>query len=150
MASTKKMIGFGTTISMKATTASTTTYTVLAGLISAPGPDGTADDIDTSTIDNSTDSDLRNFKSYARGQVDPGEMTLTLSYGSTDATSKQLGTLYKSGDNQDWKVTFPSTTATAETFEGYVKSMGRELEKDSMIRRAVGIKVTGWPGFPTT
>ena len=40
--------------------------------------------------------------------------------------------------------------ATPQNVTGYIKAMGRELEKDSMIRRTLGIKVTGSPGFPTT
>lgn len=141
----RKMIGLGTTLSVKATTASSTTYVPIGGLISLPGPDGSADDIDTSTIDNET-----NFKTFQRGQVDPGEMTLSLAYGSTEASNKKLGTLFASGEIMTWKITFPSTAVPAETFAGYVKSMGRATEKDALITRSVGIKVTDNPGFPST
>ena len=141
----RKMIGLGTHLYVKTSTASTTTYTDIGGLISLPGPDGSGDDIDTSTIDNSD-----NFKTFLRGQVDPGEMSLTLAYSSTDSSSKKLGTYYKSGGLCTFKVDFPSTAVTDETFTGYVKSMGRAIEKDAMITRTVGIKVTGSPGFTST
>lgn len=145
----RKIIGLGTTLSVKATTASTTGYTAIGGLLSLPGPDASADDIDTSTIDNSTAA-ATYWKTFQRGQVDPGEMTLTLAYGSTDSSSKKLGTLLKSGAIQTWKITFGSTAMSAETFTGYVKGMGRALEKDAMVTRSVSIKVTGSPGYPTT
>ena len=87
----RKMIGLGTHLYVKTSTASTTTYTDIGGLISLPGPDGSGDDIDTSTIDNSD-----NFKTFVRGQVDPGEMSLTLAYSSTDSSSKKLGTMGQS------------------------------------------------------
>ncbi len=144
-----KMIGLGTKLYVKASTASTTTYSQIAGLISLPGPEASAEDVDTSTIDNSTDATV-NWKTFQRGQVDPGEMTLTLAYGSTDASSKKLGTLLKTGALQTWKIIFPNTSASVETFTGYVKSMGRALEKGTLITRNVGIKVSGAPGFAST
>lgn len=138
----RKMIGLGTTLSIKVTTAASTVYTVVGGLISLPGPNGSGDVVDTSTIDEAT-----NFKSFQRAYVDAGEMNLTLSYGSTESSSKKLGTAYSDGKMRTWKITFPSTLVTAETFTGYVKSMGRELTKDSMITRTVTVKCSGDPGF---
>jgi len=141
----KTQLGFGSSAG-----AGSSTFTKVAGVIGMPGPDGSGDDIDTSTIDNAT-----NFKTFARGQVDPGEMSLTLAYGSTDASQKQLGTLYSSGLIVSWGFIFSSTAAAstdwdANTMDGYVKSMGRAIEKDAMITRTIGIKITGDPGFPTT
>lgn len=142
----RKLIGLGTTLSVKLTTASTTTYTAIGGLVSLPGPNATADDADVTTLDNSD-----NFKTFLRGQVDPGELSLTLAYGSTDASSKKLGTALKDGALRTWKLTFSSTAVSAETFSGYVKGMGREIAgAASMISRSVTIKVSGSPGFPST
>ncbi len=141
----KTHLGFGTSAG-----AGTTVFTKVAGLIGLPGPDGSGDDIDTSTMDNADD-----FKTFARGQVDPGEMSLSLAYGSTDASQKQLGTLYESGKIVSWGFIFGATASGStawetDTFDGYIKSMGRAIEKDSMIMRTIGIKVSGNPGFPTT
>ncbi len=149
--SVSKILGFKTQLGFGSSAgASTTTFTKVAGLISLPGPDGSGDDVDTSTIDNTT-----NFKTFERAQVDPGEMALVLAYGSTDASQKQLGTLYASGEVVSWGFIFGSTAASStqwdtNTFDGYVKSMGRAIEKDAMITRPIGIKVSGDPGFPTT
>ena len=138
-----KEIGLGTTLSI-GTSEGSSTFTEVAGLISLPGPDGTADDIDTSTLDNAT-----LFKTFQRGQVDPGEMTLTLGFGSADASQKQIVTAYKDGTIRSWKVT-PPTTANSEEFDAYVKGMGRVIEKDSFMTRTVTLKVTGDPGFIST
>jgi len=146
-----KILGFKTQLGFGSSEgAGSSTFTKVAGLLSLPGPDGSGDDVDTSTIDNPDD-----FKTFARAQVDPGEMSMTLAYGSTDASQKQLGTLYGSGTIVSWGFIFNSTAAAStqwdsNTFNGYVKSMGRAIEKDSMITRTIGIKVTGDPGFPTT
>lgn len=141
----KTQLGFGTSED-----SGSTTFTKVAGVLGMPGPDGSGTDIDTSTFDNAD-----NFMTFARGQVDPGEMSLTIAYGSTDASQKQLGTLYATGTIVDWGFIFSSTAAgstewDANTFNGYVKSMGRAIEKDEMITRTIGIKVTGDPGFATT
>jgi hypothetical protein len=143
-----KRIGLGCSLSMTPTTASSS-YTTIAGLISLPGPNASADDIDTSTIDNTTDGTF--WKTFARGQVDPGEMSLTLAYGSTDASSKKLGTALKDGLKRKWKIVLGSTvTGATEIFVGYVKGMGREVSKDAMIIRTVTIKVSGTPAFVST
>ncbi len=140
----KTILGFGTSAG-----SGSSGFTQVAGLIGLPGPDGSGDDIDTSTIDNDD-----NFKTFARGQVDPGEMSLSLAYGSTDASQKQLGTLYESGVIVSWGFIFSATAGSTawetDTFDGYLKSMGRAIEKDAMIMRTIGIKVSGNPGFPTT
>jgi hypothetical protein len=142
----KKQIGYGTKLYLSTnTTSSTGDWTQIGGLLSCPGPDGTGTDVDTSTIDNATE-----FKTYQRSDVDPGTMNVTVAYGSTDSASKVLGTAYGNGDIYNWKVEFPSTTTPDETFLGYINSMGRALEKDSMITRTFGIKVSGDPGFPST
>lgn len=145
----RKMIGLGTKLYFKDSTGSTTTYTEIGGLLSLPGPDGTADDIDTSVITNSTVA-ATYWKTFQRGQVDPGEMDVTVCYATTDTANKKLGTAYKTGAEKTWKITWPSTAVTAETFTGYVKAMGRALEKDSLITRNFKVKVTGNPGFVTT
>ena len=140
-----KQIGLGASLSVKGTTASTTAYTVIAGIVSMPGPDAAGTAIDTYTLD-STD----NFVTKLRGSVDPGDMTLVLAYNNSDASSKQLGTLFADGTLMTFKVEYPSTAATAESFEGFINGMGRAIERDAMITRPVTITVSGDPGFATT
>lgn len=139
-----KQIGLGTTLSI-GTSAGSTTVTAIAGLISLPGPDGTADDVDTSTIDNAT-----RFKTFQRGQVDPGEMTMTLGFGKSDNSQQKIVTAFADGLIRSWVIAFPSTAEGTETFDGYVKSLGRVIEKDAFMTRTVGIKVTGDPGYTST
>ena len=76
-------------------------------------------------------------------------MTLTMGFGSTDASQKQMVTAYKDGSIRSWKVT-PPTTANAEEFNAYVKGMGRVIEKDSFKTRPATLKVSGDPGFLST
>jgi len=148
----KKMIGLGCTLSMTPSTSSSS-YTTIAGLISLPGPNASAEQVDTSTIDNSTSGSgtASNWKTFARGQIDPGEMSMTVAYGTTDTSSKKLGTAFKDGVMRKWKVTMPTTASSKdEIFNGFVKAMGREITKDAMITRTVTIKASGNPGFTST
>jgi hypothetical protein len=142
MAAPVKRIGLGCSIGILNTTS--TAYDTIAGLISVAGPSASADDVDTSTLDNSTSY----WKTFQRGQVDPGETQLTLSYSSTETANKKLGGALKMGTVRTWKVTMGSTY---ETFTGYIKAMGREIGgAANMITRTVTMKITGNPGFPTT
>jgi predicted secreted protein len=151
MAAPRKMIGLGCTLGMAATSTTPASYDTLAGLISFSGPAATADDVDTSTLDNSTSITSGAWKTFQRGQVDPGEVSATLSYSSTESVNKKLGTAFKAGTVRKWKVAFPTTSVSAETFNGYIKSMGREIGgAGSMIQRSITIKVTDNPGFPST
>lgn len=144
MAAPVKRIGLGCSLAILNTTS--TAYTTLAGLMSIAGPSASGDDVDTTTLDNSTGT--THWKTFQRGQVDPGETQLTLSYSSTETANKMLGGALKMGTVRTWKVTMGSTY---ETFTGYIKSMGREIGgAANMITRSVTMKITGNPGFPTT
>lgn len=150
MSAPRKMIGLGCTLGMSESSG-TSVYTTLAGVVSFSGPNATADDADTSTLDNSTSTTSGAWKTFQRGQVDPGEVAVTLSYSSTESANKKLGTAFKAGNVRRWKVTLSSTSVGTENFAGYIKSMGREIGgAGSMITRTLTIKATGNPGFPTT
>lgn len=140
-----KQIGLGTTLSVGATTVASSLLTAIAGIVSIGGPDGTAVDVDTFTLDSTG-----NFLTKIRGAVDAGQLSMVLAYNNSDGTSKKLGSLYASGELQKFEVAYPSTAAADETFEGYVAGMGRAIERDSLITRPVTITVNGDPGFTTT
>ncbi len=120
-----------------------TSFTEVAHIISIGGPDSAGNDIDTTTL-TSTD----NFQTFARGDVDPGEVTMSLAFSST-TSALSLGTKHQLGLPFQWKVV-PPTTADAETFSGYIKSMGRSIERNAMITRSLTIKVTGDPGIQSS
>lgn len=139
-----KCIGLGTAVGVRAS-GSTAAFTTVAGLIGISGPNPSADSIDVSTIDNAT-----NFKEEQGGQVDPGDVTMNLAYGSTNPSQKILAGFLASRAAAEFQITFPTTTTAAETFTGYVNGMGREIQKDAMTTRSVTVGVTGDPGWPKT
>ena len=116
----------------------------LAQVRNISGPGVTATDVDTTTMDSST-----NYRTFAAGLLDPGEVTFGIVYDSTDATHSRLvrwmGSRYSAG----WKVYHGSTAATEQGFTGYVKGMSREIPMDDVITCDVTIKVSGSPGYTT-
>lgn len=142
MAVNGKMIGNGSVLQGQITFP-TTTMLPVAHVISISGPDTAANDIELATLTSTS-----NFIDYCRGDVDPGELTISLAFSST-TSALQLGTQHTAGNSFKWKVV-PPTTAAAEEFTGYIKSMGRAIERNAMITRSLGIKVSGDPGIATS
>lgn len=143
MAVNGKQIGNGSIFSAQFSTTGGSTWYPVAHIISIGGPDSAGNDIELATL-----SSTSNFIDFCRGDVDGGEVTLSLAFSST-TSAKQMGTAHTDGVTRNWKVT-PPTTASAEEFNGYIKSMGRSIERNEMITRPVTIKVTGDPGIAST
>lgn len=140
LANTAKMIGHKTQLLVSTGTTGSTTF-ALGGVISLPGPDATGENVDTSTIDT---TGWKTFQSG--GPMDPGEMTVTLAFSSTDAGQAKLPALAAKRHLVLWKLVYPTTTINS-TFTGFLTAIGRVIEQGSMITRTIGIKVTGDPKF---
>ncbi len=138
-----KQIGNGSVLAAQFSTTGSTTFSTVANIINIGGPASAGNDVDTTTL---TTTD--NFQTFQRGDVDPGEVTCSLALSSTTSI-KQLGTAHNDGLARTWKVT-PPTTADAETFSAYVKGMDRTIDRNTMIVRALTLKVTGSPGIAST
>ena len=137
-------IGHGSVLS--AFTATTTgTATEIGQIKSIDGPSGSGTDVDTTTLDTAG-----NFRTFARGPTDPGELSITVAYDPTVASHQELGTLYASGAEKAWLVYHGSTSGTAQEFKGYVSSLGRAIPLDDLITVDVTIKVSGDPAYTTT
>lgn len=110
--------------------------------ITGPGTD--AADVDTTTMDSSS-----NFRTFVSGLIDPGEMTLSVMYDPALASHK---TLYRAQQNRTQKVFtvyHGSSTGDTDVFTAGVKSVGREIPMDNMITCDFSLKVTGKPGYTT-
>ena len=134
-----KMIGHGTLFQMS-TAAASTVFTGVGSIMAVGGPDASADDIDMSTL-----TSTHNYKEFRRGLVDGGEVSLTLAAQSTGSYTK-MKSAFADGANRAFRVIPESTANPAESFEGYVKGMGRTIER-AMILKTFAIKVSGDPGI---
>jgi Lambda phage tail tube protein, TTP len=130
-ASTVPMIGLGTTLGYKF--GSAVTYTLLATIVDL--------DDDFSVGEAETTVLSATAKTYLPTLFDGGDVTLNLRYVPGDTGIKELVVLIGAPVIGSWQITFPD--ATTETFNGFLKGMGKSIENESAIDTSVTIKVSG-------
>jgi hypothetical protein len=136
-----KTVGFGSVLSYTSTTGEIN----IAQIQNIDGPDGSPTDVDTTTLDSST-----NFRTFARGPVDPGNVSMTLVYDPAADSHKRLGTLYSSGTAKTFTIYHGSSTGDSDAITAYVASMSRAIPLDDVITCDVTLKVSGDPVYTTT
>jgi hypothetical protein len=136
-----KTIGYGSVLIVSTTTGGEVN---VAQVRSISGPGVSANDVDTTTLDSST-----NYRTFTCGLLDPGEVSFQLVYDSTDATHSRLARYMGLRYEADWKVCHSSTAGASTSFSGYVKGMSREVPLDDLITCDLTVKVSGSPGYTT-
>lgn len=136
-----KTIGYGSALSVTTTTGET----LIAQIRSISGPGVQADDVDTTTLDSSS-----NYRTFAAGLLNAGEVTAQLVYDPSNLTHQRLNTYMNARSSKTFKAYHGSTTGVAETFTAYVKGMGREIPLDDLITCDATFKVSGSAGYSTT
>jgi len=140
-------IGLGAVLKMSTTVGSTATMVSAIGVRSITGPDGTADTLDVTTMDSSSEGIFRLFK---KGLIDPGDITLDLIFSSTDASQQGIAGAYASSSPVDFHIFLPDSTTQPAEMTVYVTGMGQALAVDDLISRSVTAKVTGDPNYRAT
>ena len=131
----------GHTTSLKYSDASNTTaatsFTAVSEIKSITVPSPEVTDVDVTNLESASYT-----KEFIAGLIDPGEVTMTLSYGKT-----QTAAIYaRLRSTKWWTITAPD--ASTWLFEGYVKGFGQEqIESESEITNTCTIKVTSKPVF---
>lgn len=136
-----KNIGYGSVLTVNTTVGAEVNIAQIRN-ISGPGVSG--NDVDTTTMDSSS-----NYRTFVSGLLDPGEVTFSLVYDPTAASHTRLARYMGSRYTATWKVMETSSGGTLTTFTGHVKGMGREVPMDDVITCDVTIKVSGKPGYTT-
>lgn len=136
-----KSIGYGSVLVVATSTAGDVN---IAQVRSVSGPGVSGNDIDTTTLDSSS-----NYRTFVGGLLDPGEVSFSLVYDSTDASHSRLARYMGSRYSTTWTVIQGSSGGTATAFTGYVKGMSREIPMDDVITCDVTLKVSGIPGYTT-
>lgn len=147
-----RRIGFGTLIAVRPSTfaaGGSTTFVNIANIVEPPsGPDATAADIDTHTLDDGI------FETHSKGSVNPGTGTMTIRYDPTDDSGRVLADLLKQIDPiPEWRVTFAAvstSTTHIELFSAHLMAIGREMPKNGMIQTTIGLQGSGNPGYTTS
>ena len=135
-----KTVGYRSILAVTTTTG----LTEIGYIRNISGPGVTANDVDTTTLDSSS-----NYRTFAAGLLDPGEVTFGLVYDPTAASHTRLARYMDTRYLATWKVMEGSSAGTLTTFTGYIKGMGREVPMDDVITCDVTVKVSGKPGYTT-
>lgn len=135
-----KTFGYGSVITVTTTTAETD----IGCVRSISGPGVSADDVDTTCLDSST-----NFRTFVPGLLDPGEVTFEVVYDPATATSMhaRLYEYMNSRSTKTFKIYHGSSTGDSDSFSAYVKGLSREIPLDDLITAEYTLKVTGGPGY---
>ena len=126
-------------------TVTTTTGAAEIGQIrNISGPGVTATDVDTTTMDSST-----NYRTFSAGLLDAGEVTFGTVYDPTATSHKRLAEYMNNRAEKTFIVYHGSSTGESDTFLAYVKGMSREIPMDDVITCDFTLKVNGIPGYTT-
>jgi len=133
-----KNIGYGSSIS---------TSTGVIGQVESISFGGIeTNDVDVTTLD-SSDA----YRDFVPGLIDPGDLTITITYDKILASHKALSNHLNGRTVLDgWSVAFTGSTTDPDTFSGYVNSLSREVPLDDKMTATFGVKVTGDPGLTIT
>lgn len=122
----------------------TTGLTEIGQLRNISGPGVTANDVDTTTLDSSS-----NFRTFSAGLMDPGEVSFSVVYDPGNTMHKRLAYYMGQRLAKTFTVYYASSTGDTDAFSAYVKSMGREIPLDDVISCDYTLKVSGKPAYTT-
>lgn len=136
-----KIFGYGSVLQVTTTTGDLAIGQVTN--ISGPGTD--AADVDTTTMDSSS-----NFRTFVSGLIDPGELAISVMYDPGLVSHKRLAYYHGQRSTKVFKLYHGTTAAGDEdTFSAHIKSLGREIPMDNVITCDFTVRVTGKPGYTT-
>lgn len=135
-----KAIGYGSVLSVTTTTGETN----IGQIQNISGPGVTFNDVDTTCMDSSS-----NYRTFIPGLGDPGELTFTVAYSSTQTPHKRLAYYMGQRSNKTFTVYLNSSAGTATAMNAYVKGMSREIPLDGLITADLTLKLSGKPGYTT-
>lgn len=135
-----KSIGYKSILAVTTTTGSAE----IGQIRSISGPGVSANDVDTTTLDSSS-----NYRTFSCGLIDPGEVTFGVVYDPTDTLHKRLAYYMGQRSSKTFTVYHGSSSGDSDAFSAYVKGMSREIPLDDLITCDYTLKVTGKPAYTT-
>lgn len=137
-----KFFSYGSVLQVTTTTGDA----AIAQVVSINGPGVDFPEVDTTTMDSSS-----NYRTSVPGLGNPGDVTLSLQYDPAAVTHKRLAYYMGQRSTKAFKLYQGGSTAAndEDAFSAWVKGMGREIPLDGMITCDVTLHVTGKPGYST-
>jgi hypothetical protein len=113
----------------------------VGGIMSVGGPDGSGTDVDTTCLDSTS-----NYQTFQKGFSDAGEQTYDVAFDPADSGWAKIKAMDAATTIGNFFTVFPSTVAE-HVMKGYVKSVGRTIQRDTMITRSITVKASSGPGY---
>lgn len=110
----------------------------LTGITNVSGPGGAAAVIDVSDLDSTA-------KEKLMGLPDEGQVTLTVNWGTPNATLVQRVMIAdrKSRTKRAWGICFPDPTSSLATGEGYCTGFSVSGSVDAKVEANITVEITG-------
>ena len=93
------------------------------------------------------------YEQFAKGQINPGELSMMLAYDPDNTITQLLVTLLQQQlPAPNWQISYPSGSLGAGTiitqvFLAHLSSLGREINRGKLVTCEVTLTKTGAPGF---
>lgn len=124
----------GKAITGDAATATPVEWTEIGEVTDFSGPDGTANEIDTTHLQSTA-------KEYLMGLPDEGTISLSINWAPADAGQLAVKAARKARTKKDFKITY-SDKSTA-SFKGYVMGLSTDAAVDDKVNGSITLRVTG-------
>lgn len=116
--------------------ASPNTFTEIAEVKSIGGPNEDSEELDATHLRSSG-----GYREFLQSFKDSGEVPCNCNFLPGDTSHQLIRTLYQSGAVRGWKITYPD--GSEDTFDGYVKGVGRTAQVGSILEGSFAVRVTG-------
>ena len=124
----------GKTITGAAASATPVEWTEIGEVTDFSGPDGTANEIDTTHLQSTA-------KEYLMGLPDEGSISLSINWAPVDTGQLAVKAARKARTKKDFKITY-SDKSTA-SFKGYVMGLSTDAAVDDKVNGSITLRVTG-------
>lgn len=116
----------------------------IAQLTSVSGPGVDFPEVDTTTMDSSS-----NYRTSVPGLGNAGDVTLGMMYDPAAASHKILAEAAVNRTTKVFTVYHGSSTGDTDVFSAWVKGITREIPLADMVTSDVTLHVTGKPNYTT-
>jgi predicted secreted protein len=132
---TQAISGVGTILAI-GNGASPEVFTPLAEVRTIDGPNEEAQSLEATNLDSTG-----GYREYIPGFLDGGDLNFEANW--TLGAYGVVKALFQARAVRNWKITYPNDEASTEIFSGFIRSLGKAIDFNDIIKSSVTLKVTG-------
>jgi predicted secreted protein len=116
--------------------ASPEVFTLIDQITTLDGPDGSASEIDITTLDSTA-------REFAMGLKDSGSITFEAVYDPAKTQHQGLRTDWNARTLRNFQLVFTNSPATTWSFSAYVQNFSISAGVDEVVRLSVTLRISG-------